>query len=77
MKQSKIRQFLLQKQADFWNNKNPIGTKVMRYKLIKPLREGVETKTRSEAWVIGGHSVIVKVDGVAGGVLLESLEVLP
>lgn len=46
----------------------------MRYKLIAPLREGTETKTRSEAWVMGGHSVMVMVEGVPGGVLLESVK---
>lgn len=46
----------------------------MRYKLIAPLREGTETKTRSEAWVMGGHSVMVMVEGVSGGVLLESVK---
>lgn len=27
----------------------------------------VRTKTRSVAWVIGGHSMIVKIDGRTGG----------
>jgi hypothetical protein len=60
-------------QAAQWNLSHPIGTPVMRYKLIAPLREGNETKTRSEAWVMGGHSVIVMVEGVSGGVSLESV----
>ena len=63
----------LQHQCDLWNANHPVGTPVTRYKLVKPNREGNVTKTRSEAWVIGGHSVVVKVEGVAGGVLLESL----
>ena len=46
----------------------------MRYKLIHPKREGSLTKTRSQAWVMGGHSAMVMVDGVAGGVLLESVK---
>lgn len=61
-------------QAAQWNLSHPIGTPVMRYKLIAPLREGTETKTRSEAWVMGGHSVMVMVEGVSGGVLLESVK---
>jgi hypothetical protein len=60
-------------QASQWNLSYPIGTPVMRYKLINPLREGTETKTRSEAWVMGGHSVMIMVEGVSGGVLLESV----
>lgn len=33
----------LAKIANDWNKTNSIGTKVMRYKLINPLREGNET----------------------------------
>lgn len=63
----------LEKQAADWNGKYPVGTPVMRYKIINPLEEGDETKTRSEAWVMGGHSVMVMVEGVSGGVCLESV----
>jgi len=63
----------LEKQVTDWNTKFPVGTTVMRYKLIEPLREGTETKTRSEAWVMGGHSAMVMVEGVLGGVILESV----
>lgn len=59
--------------ADAWNAKHPVGTPVTRYKLIKPLREPQTTKTRSEAWVMGGHSAMVMVEGVSGGVLVESV----
>jgi hypothetical protein len=67
----------LQEQADYWNLRYPIGTPVIRYKLINPLSEGNETKTRSQAWVMGGHSVVVMVQGVSGGVLLESIVPIP
>jgi len=63
-------------QAAQWNLTHPAGTPVMRYKLIEPLREGCETKTRSEAWVMAGHCVMVLVDGVIGGVLLDSVKPL-
>lgn len=56
-----------------WNQANPIGTPVTRYTMINPLREPMETKTRSEAWLMGGHSAMVMVEGVAGGVLVESV----
>lgn len=65
--------FKLTSQANTWNMHHSVGTPVMRYKLINPLSEGNETKTRSEAWVMGGHSVMVMVEGVAGGVLLDSV----
>ena len=63
----------LEKTATDFNRNCPIGTPVMRYKLIDPLRLGSETKTRSEAWVMGGHSVMVMVEGVSGGVCIESV----
>lgn len=56
-----------------WNAKHPIGTPVTRYKLVNPLLDPVETKTRSLAWVTPSGSCLVKVDGIAGGVLLESV----
>jgi hypothetical protein len=60
--------------ATEWNVLHPIGTRVMRYRLINPLREGSPTRTLSEAWVMGGHSVMINVDGVVGGVCLESVQ---
>lgn len=63
----------LEKDMAYWNFHRPIGTPVTRYKLINPLREPEDTVTRSEAWIMGGHSVVVKVEGIAGGVLIESL----
>lgn len=66
-----------QELVDQWNAKHSIGTPVIRYKLIKPLREPRETKTRSVAWLMGGHSAMVMVEGIAGGVLVESVTVFP
>ena len=64
----------LEQTAREWNDNNPIGSPVTRYRLINPLREGMATTTGSEAWVMGGHSVMVMVVGVSGGVLLESVK---
>lgn len=63
----------LMRNRDAFNRRTPIGTSVVRYKLIDPLREGEQTKTRSEAWIMGGHSVMVMVESIAGGVLIESV----
>ena len=63
----------LEEQVREWNRTHPVGTPVTRYRLIEPLREGSPTRTRSLAWIIGGHSIVAKVEGVAGGVLIESL----
>jgi hypothetical protein len=63
----------LQTLCDEWNAAHPVGTPVIRYKLVNPLEDGTATKTRSEAWVMSGHSAMVMVEGVAGGVVLESV----
>lgn len=63
--------------ADEWNALHPIGTPV-RYTSVRGRPETArDTKTRSEAWVLGdGKTAIVKVDGVGGGVHLDFLELL-
>lgn len=58
-----------------WNEKHPVGTKV-RYYPILGHDENVETKTRSEAWELGGGDAVVKVEGRAGGVALTNIEVV-
>jgi hypothetical protein len=62
----------LQRQVDEWNAKYPEGTEVTRYRLIHPLREPQDTRTRSAAWVMGGHTAMVMVETV-GSVCLESV----
>lgn len=57
-----------------WNMKHPVGARVMRFKLIRPLREGNETKTRSDAFVCGAGYPAIFVEGVSGFVLLESVQ---
>jgi hypothetical protein len=54
--------------AKTWNAHWPVGTKVT---LIRDLGDQVETRTRSEAWVVGGGTVLIKLDGISGGYLLE------
>tara|TARA_R110000772_G_C12955404_1_gene402733 strand:+ start:110 stop:331 length:222 start_codon:yes stop_codon:yes gene_type:complete len=63
----------LEKAVKEFNESTPIGTACTRYRLINPLSEGKPTFTASEAWIMGGHSAMVKVDGVSGGVCLESV----
>lgn len=62
-----------QSAVDRWNRKHKVGIPVMRYKFTSPLREGSATKTRSDAWVMGGRSAMIAVEGKTGGVLLESV----
>lgn len=65
------------KRCETWNKRHPIGTRVTRFKLIDPLDDPVETKTRSCAWVTASGDCLVKVEGIAGGVLLESVIAKP
>lgn len=48
----------LQKQCDDWNEKYPIGTKVI-YQTYKPDGPKHEDVTDSAAWVLGEHSAVV------------------
>ena len=63
-----------QKLVDEWNATHPVGTPVTRYKFVNPLREPQQTKTCSEAWLMSGHTAMVKVEGVTGGVMVESVQ---
>lgn len=64
-------------QVSDWNKQYPLGTLVRRYKMMKPLREPAEThRTISPAFVLGGHTAAVELEGFGGWVALEALEVL-
>lgn len=72
------RQLNVARTAAFWNAAHPVGT-LVRYFPVYPPIEGVppvETRTRSEAWVLGDGSVVVLVEGKSGGVLLSHIEVI-
>ncbi len=60
----------LNQQVTSWNARYPVGSSVSyrsRSKLIG-------TKTTSEAWLMGGHSVVVLLEGVTGGVSINHLK---
>jgi hypothetical protein len=65
-----------QRFVDEWNSLYPVGTPVTRYKLVNPCAEPEQTETRSEAWLMHGGIPMVMVDGIAGGVLLQSVKPL-
>lgn len=50
-----------------WNADNPVGAEVI---VTKDDGTELRTKTRSEAWVLSGHTAVVMVEGIAGGYLL-------
>jgi hypothetical protein len=61
----------LGKQVAEFNKRVQVGDAVT---VTKDLGEQFHTRTRSEAWVMGGHSAMVLVDGITGGYLLERVK---
>lgn len=55
-----------------WNRRHGVGALVKYHRIIGE-GEGVATKTRSEAWVLSGHTAVVMVEGVSGCVALEAV----
>ncbi len=60
--------------VDDWNAKCPVGTEV-RYHPVRGDMQSDPTRTRSAAWEMCGHAS-VKIEGQAGSVSLEHLEVI-
>lgn len=60
----------LEAQAENWNAKHEVGA-VMSYETIIGEGETHRGATRSEAQVMGGHSVVVWLEGKRGYVLVE------
>jgi hypothetical protein len=57
-----------------WNERHPVGTRVA----LRVLIDGPEvevTRTRSKAWIVGGHASVL-VEGRAGGYGLDWLRPL-
>lgn len=57
-----------------WNAAHPVSTPVTAYPVTRD-DEALSTRTRSVAWVLGGHTAVVKVDGYAGGIALTHVDV--
>ena len=60
-----------------WNATIPIGTPVRYFSTAKVETSFVDTKTRSEAWVMGGDDLVVMIEGVSGCVPCTHLRILP
>lgn len=56
-----------------WNHEHPVGTPVLYHPIIGR-KEGRETRTRGEAYVLGDHTAVVFVEGVSGCVALDALD---
>jgi hypothetical protein len=72
--------------SDQWNERHPIGTPVIAYPGIRPEYAAeigstscprLVTRTRSRAWNLGHGEPVVSVDGYAGGISLEHIDLNP
>ena len=53
-----------------FNVHHPVGTPVLYWPGLRE-GDGRESVTRSEAWLMGGHTPVVMVEGYAGGIALS------
>lgn len=53
-----------------WNDQHPVGTACTVELDSGEIRA---TKTRSEAWMLSGHTAVVMVDGISGAYALERI----
>ncbi len=66
VEEAKVEQF---------NNNYPLGTPVRFWPGFKQ-GEGREGKTRTPAWVMGGHTAVVSITDYPGGIALTHVEVV-
>ena len=59
-----------QRLVEQFNELCPIGTPVLSWPGVRE-GEGRKSKTRSEAWMLGGHTPVVMVEGYSGGIALS------
>ena len=61
-----------------FNKAHPVGTAVLAWTgVIDPNVKPLGTLTRSEAFVLGGHTAVVFVEGVSGCIALTHVQVVP
>ena len=53
-----------------WNQQHPVGQAV-EYRPILGQVNALKTRTASVAWLLSGHTAVVKIEGVSGGVALR------
>jgi hypothetical protein len=61
----------LERQVSLWNDDVEVGASVY---FINDLGKITATRTRSKAWVLGGHSAVVMIEDVTGCVLLDRVQ---
>jgi hypothetical protein len=63
---------VLERRCHNWNSGHPVGTEVEYHPIIGEEAHRV-TKTRSEAYVMSGHTAVIFVEGHSGCVALEAV----
>lgn len=66
MKKPNLKQ--LELEVSTWNDKNDVGCDC---EVKKDDGSIFKTKTRSDAWVLSGHSAVISVEGIFGCYLLN------
>lgn len=56
-----------------WNAAHSVGTPVTAYPITRD-DEALTTRTRSVAWLLGGHTAVVLVDDYSGGIALTHVD---
>lgn len=59
-----------------FNESNALGVSVRVWPGARPDGRSIDTKTRSEAQVLSGHTAVVWVEGVSGCIALSHVEVI-
>lgn len=67
-----VRERMLQGIAQDWTRRHPIGTPILYWPGAME-GPGVESKVRSEAWVLPSGTAVAKVEGYAGGIALTHI----
>jgi hypothetical protein len=63
----------LQNEVAQWNAQHPVGTEVF---LTKDDGEVLHTKTRSTAWVLGGHTNLILLENISGACDLDRVKLV-
>jgi hypothetical protein len=71
----KTRTRRAQRQVDEWNEKYPVGTPVEFWTGARE-GQGKQSRTRSQAEVLSGHTAVVWIEGVRGCVALSHVRPL-
>jgi hypothetical protein len=67
-----VREQMLRGIVQDWNRRHPIGTPILYWPGVME-GPGVESKVRSEAWVMPSGVAVAKVEGYAGGIALTHI----